>query len=232
MKLLLCGGGCGEQTKLTYEKLNQIIDQNRKILYVPLAMDEKDYPYDGCLKWIYEELSIVKHSGIEMVRTFEELANTDYSNYGCIFIGGGNTYKLLKGLKDSESIKKIEQYLNQDGIIVGSSAGSVIFGKDIDIIKPMDPNKVDLKDTLGFNKLNNISIFPHYKNYKLKLTDKENKDRMDVFTNYIIDYSLRTGKVYAIPEEDSIYFDGDKIEILGNFPYYICENGVIAKINT
>ena len=78
MKLILCGGGCGEQTITTNKKLNEIIEHNKKILYIPLAMDEADYPYDGCFEWICGELSNVEHSGIEMVRTFEELTDKDY----------------------------------------------------------------------------------------------------------------------------------------------------------
>ena len=46
MKLLLNGGGSTEQLKSTMNKLNQIIDHSKPFLYIPLAMDEKDHPYD------------------------------------------------------------------------------------------------------------------------------------------------------------------------------------------
>ena len=39
MQLILCGGGSGEQNTLANQKLNEIIDHTRPILYVPLAMN-------------------------------------------------------------------------------------------------------------------------------------------------------------------------------------------------
>lgn len=229
MRLILCGGGSGEQNTLVNQKLNEIIDNSKPILYVPLAMDEKVHPYDNCFEWINSELSNVDIPYIDMVKSFEELALKNYYNYSAIFIGGGNTYKLLKGIKESGAFKKIKNYISNEGIIIGGSAGAVIFGYDIDIIASMDSNDVNLNDTKGFDALSGISIFPHYTNIKSKLTEEENKSRLNKFTNSIIKFSKSTGKVIAIPEEDAIYLNGDKIEILGTRPYYIFKNGVSKK---
>ncbi len=40
MQLILCGGGSGEQNKLANQKLNEIIDHTKPMLFIPLAMDE------------------------------------------------------------------------------------------------------------------------------------------------------------------------------------------------
>ena len=56
MKLLLCGGGAGEKTVLANKKFNEIIDHSKKVLYLPLAMDESDHSYDDCYEWIKGEL--------------------------------------------------------------------------------------------------------------------------------------------------------------------------------
>lgn len=226
MRLILCGGGSGEQNTLANQKLNEIIDNTKPILYVPLAMDEKDHLYDNCFDWINGELSKVDIPYIDMVRTFDELASKNYYDYSAIFIGGGNTYKLLKGFKESGAFEKIRDYINNNGVVIGGSAGAVIFGKDIDIIASMDSNDVDLKDTAGFNSLNGLSIFPHYTNKKSKLTEEENKIRMDKFTDSIIDFTTSIGGVVAIPEEDAIFVNGNQIEIIGTRPYYTFDNGV------
>ena len=116
MKLILCGGGCGEQTKLSNQKLNEIIDHNKPILYVPLAMDEVEYPYDGCYEWFSKQISNVEVPSLDMARSFEGLASKNLNEYSAIFIGGGNTYKLLKGLKESGAFDKIQDLLDEFGI--------------------------------------------------------------------------------------------------------------------
>ena len=224
MKLILCGGGSGEQNYHANKKLNEIIDHSKPILYIPLAMDEIEHPYDDCYEWIKGELSNVDVPNIEMVRTFDELSKKELSNYAALFIGGGNTYKLLKGLKENNSFDKISNYINNNGIIIGGSAGAVIFGKDINIISCMDENDVNLNDTLGFDVLNGVSIFPHYTNTKPRLTDEENIERHNLFTEYITNYSYKSD-VYAIPEEDAIYINDNNVEVIGSRPYYYFSNG-------
>ncbi len=230
MKLFLNGGGCGKQTILTYNEINKIIDHTKPVLYIPLAMDETDHPYDSCYEWIKEEISIIDIPNIEMVRTFEELAEKDLNNYSLIYIGGGNTYKLLNGIKTTNTYNKLKDYIENDGIVYGSSAGAVIFGKDINIIEVMDNNNIGIKDTSGFNYLNDISLFVHYPNYKSKYTEEENKNLIQKYTNFIIEYTKKNEKVIAYPEEDSVFFDGKNIKVIGELAYYTFENGNKEKI--
>lgn len=229
MQLILCGGGSGKQNFYANRKLNEIINHNKPLLYIPLAMDESDHSYDSCYEWITNELSQVEFTKIDMVRSFEELANKNYDNYCAMFIGGGNTYKLLKGIKDSGSFEKIQKYLNNNGIIIGGSAGAVIFGYDINVISKMDDNLVKLDDTKGFNVINGVSIFPHYTNNKSKLSVEENLARLNKFTSSIINYSLVNEDVIAIPEEDAIFISNNEIIVLGDRPFYYFENGNIKK---
>ena len=229
MQLILCGGGSREQNTLANQKLNEIVDHNKPILYIPLAMDEKEHPYDGCFEWIQRELSKVDIPSIEMVRTFDELASKNLKNYAALFIGGGNTYKLLLGLKQSGAFHNIKDYILDNGIVIGGSAGAVIFGYDINIIESMDPNDVNLLDTKGFNALSGTSIFPHYTNQKSSLSEKENEERMNKFTDSIINFSKSIGEVIAIPEEDAVYVNNGSIELLGTRPYFIFKNGLMEK---
>ena len=112
MQLILCGGGSGDQNTLANQKLNEIIDHTRPILYIPLAMNEEEHSYDSCYEWIQGELANVDIPYIEMVRTFEELASKDLQHYAALYIGGGNTYKLLLGLKQSGAFNNIRNYIN------------------------------------------------------------------------------------------------------------------------
>ena len=222
MKLFLNGGGNTKELALPMSIVNEIMDHNKKILYVPLAMDEIDFSYDDCYKWFQKQVINVDVKGIDMPRSFEQFASLDFNNYSAIFIGGGNTYKLLKGIKDNGIFEKINDYLNNDGIVIGCSAGAIIFGYDINSCLAMDRNDVNLIDTKGFDKINGKSIFAHYTNSKTEEIHKK-------YTDYLIEYSTTNEIVIALPEEDTIFIDNDKITIIGDRPYYEFNNGIIDK---
>ena len=218
MKAFLNGGGSTKELEETMIKVNEIMDHNKPILYIPLAMDESNHPYDDCYEWFQQQIVNVENIGVDMPRSFEEVASINLDNYSVIFIGGGNTYNRLKGIKDYGIFEKIKNY---NGIIIGGSAGAIIFGYDINSCLVMDDNNVNLKDTKGFNLLNNKSIFAHYTNSKTE--EIHNK-----YTNYLINYSKEHEEVIALPEEDTIFIDNE-IEIIGNRPYYIFKDGIVEK---
>jgi len=94
MKLFLNGGGDGPQAALAYQRFSEIIDHAKPLLYIPLAMEPERYP--GCLAWITEEFKELRLAGINMVSSMEELYRTDFANYCALFLGGGNTYRLIE----------------------------------------------------------------------------------------------------------------------------------------
>ncbi len=222
MKLFLCGGGCGEQTAAVNRVFNAYIDHDKPLLYIPLAMGERDHTYDECYEWIQGELAEVKVPSIDMVRSYEELAAKNLPDYGAIFIGGGNTFELLKGMKDSGAFAKMEEYIRNDGVVMGGSAGAIIFGKDIMTAIAMDPNDVALEDTAGFNALDDCSIFPHY-------TNEWTPEAHVRFTEFIEKYTSEKEAVYALPEEDTIFINGDQVQVIGDRPYYFFEGGTGEK---
>lgn len=216
MKLILNGGGIGNSVSNARKILNESIDHNKKILYVPLAWP--DPTYNGCLDFMTNELNDVECAGIDMVTSTKELVEKNLNEYACIYIGGGNTYKLLKDLKDSGAFDKIKKYLlNDNGIVYGGSAGAIIFGKDLDSCNTDDENEVNLEENSGFDMIDGYSLLCHYTN--------RNEDRTLLSTNYLLQLSKQK-PIYAIPEEDTIIVTEETIDIIGIRPFYIFENGV------
>lgn len=220
MRIFLNGGGDGYTVKEAYEIFSSVIDHNKPLLYIPLAMNSDKY--DECYNWITKELSKYSINNIYMVRSSLELSQINLYDYSSIFIGGGNTFKLLKELKDNNNYNKIKDYIDNNGIIYGGSAGSIIFGKDLLSCKLDDNNDVGLQDINGFNVLNNISILCHYTN-RDNIKTKES-------TNYLLELS-KTNKVLALPEEDTLYINDNNIQIIGNKSYYIFDKGVKKVLN-
>lgn len=216
MALILCGGGWAEKTVIPNKLFEGLIDASRPILYVPLARDPAENGYDSSFAWIHGEFNNIKHGDIVMVNSALEILDHNLDYYTAIFIGGGNTYKLLKRLKDSGAFERIEKYVANGGLVYGCSAGAIIFGKNIDSCLYMDPNDVELSDTIGFNSICDFSFTAHYTN--------KNEEKTQKATDYLLQYSEKE-PVVALPEEDSLYVNGNKIKIIGTRPWYIFNHG-------
>ncbi len=209
MKLYLSGGGAGKQNLFAYNSFFNSIDKNKPILYIPLAMNKEKY--EGCYNWFKSEIEYFGASNFEMVRSSLELTKLDLSNYSSIFIGGGNTYKLLKELQSNSNIEKIKKYLLDGGIVYGGSAGAIIFGKDIDGCILMD-DKLEV-NTNGFNLINGYSLLCHY-----------NKNSLNQNKSYLKEYSNKN-KLLFLPEEVVLLVTDKKIKFIGEKKYCLFING-------
>jgi dipeptidase E len=217
MKVFICGGGDGEQCETAYKRFNKVIDNNKPLLYIPLAMESDRY--DSCYTWITNELKQIDVPYVDMVKSADELSNKDLFSYCALFIGGGNTFKLLNDLKASGAFEKIKDYLKNGGVAFGGSAGAIIFGYDLEACKLDDNNDVGLIDHRGYNLLDNASLLCHYDNQ-----DERRKE-------YLLSLSKHR-KCYALPEEVTLFLNEKDVEVIGNKPYYYFVNGNINVLNS
>ncbi len=220
MKVFLCGGGAGEQTIEANKRLNEVIDHTKPCLYIPLAMEVE--MYDSCYEWITGELSTVQLPYIEMIRSGAELAKKNFSDYSVVFIGGGNTYKLLKELKECGAFEKLRTYLERGGVAFGGSAGAIIFGEDLESCNLDDPNEVGLTDTAGMNVLQGVSLLCHFTSRE-KEEDERSKE-------YLLGISKHR-RVLALPEEVTLFVNDGEVEVIGERPFYAFEDGRMYKHN-
>ena len=219
MKVFICGGGSGTQTSRALRRLNEVIRHDLPCLYIPLAMEEDRY--DSCRQWITGELAGVDIPGIEMVRSAEELARKRLADYSFLFIGGGNTFRLLSEIKRVHMFEPIREYLRNGGTAFGGSAGAIIFGEDLESCALDDDNDAGLLDTKGFDVLNGVSFLCHFTN-RIPELDQRSEE-------YLLQISSHR-KVYALPEEDTLFLNGTQLEEIGDRPYYVFENGSKTEI--
>ena len=214
MRLFLCGGGSGKQILNALSSFSRKLDKEKPILYIPLAMEESKY--SSCYEWFNDEIKYMKLNSFEMITSSLELSNKYLSDYCAIFIGGGNTFKLLNEIKQYSNDKKIIEYLKNGGTVFGGSAGAIVFGKDINCCLLDDGNNIGITDTSGFNFLNDYSILCHFKNKNFKRN-----------CEFLKEYSKKQKLLY-LPEEDVIVIDNNKIRIIGCKKYAIFKNGKVV----
>ena len=83
-----------------------------------------------------------------------------------------------------------------------------------------DPNEVGLKETAGYDVLGGISLLCHYTSRALE-EDEKSKE----FLLSISDHR----RTLALPEEVTVFVNDDKVEIIGDRPYFYFEKGEILE---
>jgi dipeptidase E len=190
MRLLLSGGGGPEKVKPLDDFFKKEVKQDARVLYIPIAWVRG--PYEGCLEW-FKSVYGDHFTNISMA---EDLTNVNLDNYDAIFIGGGNTYKLLKHIKDTKFDEKLVKFVKDNKFVYGGSAGAIIFGKTMKTASHLDPNEVGLIDLNALNVVDK-DIWPHFK-------------ESDLESIYKYGASL-----YLLYEESGLYIEDDKITSIG-----------------
>ena len=93
-----------------------------------------------------------------------------------IFIGGGNTWQLLKDLKDKRLLYAIREAVRNGTIYMGSSAGSNVAGLTIGNTNDMPAAECYGRDALGLVPFN---VNPHYQD-TVKLSAEERQAVLEV----------------------------------------------------
>jgi len=96
------------------------------------------------------------------------------SSFDVIYVQGGNTFYLLKYVRESGFDKVVKELVDRGVIYIGVSAGSIIVGPNIETSgwKGGDRNEVGLVDLTALNFVP-FNIFPHYTPQYEQLIKKE-----------------------------------------------------------
>ena len=120
-----------------------------------------------------------------------------------IYLNGGNPYYLLHFIKEKEIKKHIEEAINRNTILIGSSAGAFVLTKTIEIIDLFTPeqNTINLikKNALNFLP---FEILPHFDKYVSRGIIKE---------NLVKEYEQKKNiNIIKIKEKEAYIIDGNK----------------------
>lgn len=161
-QIYLSGGGNDQQSFPLDKFFFDTLPKNGRFLYVPVALREYKL-FSMANLWMKNLVALHNRTDIQF-DTLDSVSNKRFENiksFDAIYIGGGNTWSLMKEIKESGFGEILIQYMKSVGRIYGGSAGAIILGKRIDTNN--DKNKVSWTNDAGLNLLNNYSIVCHFK---------------------------------------------------------------------
>lgn len=213
MKLFLSGGGSDQESYQLDKKFIESIDINKPVLYIPIAINIEKHPYPSCLEWLKGNFKQFNFNNFVMWSE-EDLKNKtkeDYEQFGGIYIGGGNTYKLLNDLKQFGTFEILKRLSEKDIPIYGGSAGAIILTESIITAEYLDSNEIGLKDLSALDLTHGYDIWCHYK--------PEMRDGLIKFQK-----ENNISKILTVPEDAGLYVTEDKIEAVGPNKIILFEN--------
>lgn len=144
------------------------IGKNRplKTLLIGTATEDKELDHDP--SWLVDDKNSLRNAGFELIdftisgKSEKELYKA-LDSVDVVFVSGGNTFYLLQESQKTGFIKIIREKVEKGLPYIGSSAGSVIAGPNIEPVLGIDDANLapEIKDYAGYN-LVNFTILPHW----------------------------------------------------------------------
>lgn len=135
------------------EEIKIFLGESKTVLFFPFALHDRD-GYAAKAKTRFEAMGYSLESIHKIDNRQKAIAGVD-----AFFIGGGNTFRLLKALQDLDLLDPIRGKVEAGTPYIGSSAGSNVAGPTIKTTKDMPIVQPRSFDALG---LVPFQISPHF----------------------------------------------------------------------
>ncbi len=186
-------------------KLQQEIGKRgNKVAYVSSEPQDGTRPfYFSTIEDYYVINKDIQVDYFDLSENFSDEQLLELLNYGTIYLSGGNTYIFMDSANKRNLLPILEKHLNNDGLLIGASAGAIMMTLSIDLAECEDENIPNIKNTTGFGFVD-FEFHPHFTN------SQEEQE-------YLSDYEKKKDtKVYACKDGDGIYVNTDGVGFFGN----------------
>lgn len=213
MKLMLIGGGDIGKSGTKYEtgeidkKIVKLCGKEKpNFLFIGLASCFAD-SYYKLIKDIYKNLGCETGKISNKTLTHIEVVEEKIKNADIIYIGGGDTVKLVNILKENGIDKMLREKLNSKCVLAGISAGAIAYLKsglsDTEIINNISDNYVKV-DGLGFI---DYMFVPHFSSDPKKIKDleevlKANKNKVALCVDNCAALEVIDGNIKVIKSDE------------------------------
>jgi dipeptidase E len=135
------------------KEIRSFLGAAKTVLFIPFALYDRD-AYAAQASARFEAMGYILESAHRIENPLPAIQRTE-----AIFVGGGNTFRLLKALQDLNLLEPIRRRVKDGTYYIGSSAGANVAGPTIKTTKDMPIVQPRSFDSLG---LVPFQISPHY----------------------------------------------------------------------
>lgn len=173
-----------------------------KVLYIPIALSRSVIGFKQSYEWFTAMVSMHTKNFVEVeMWTNYDAKPLEFEKYDSIYLGGGNTYRLLGWLNKTGFSDVLKQYYKNGHIIYGGSAGAIVLGKDIRTVEEENIG-INYSGYKGLEILPGNSVVCHF----------NVKDRLSV-----VQIARKIGSsIWALPEGSGLIISNENTEKVGN----------------
>lgn len=132
MRVLLTSAGL--ETQEIQDKFVELVNKDMttvKALFIPTAAIDAD-AIMVLPKCINDLLKCgIRSENIKVYDMHRRMNTEELSHYDVVYLCGGNTQYLLQRINETEFNKTLSEYVEADGVVLGVSAGSIIFANNL-----------------------------------------------------------------------------------------------------
>jgi dipeptidase E len=194
-RIYLGGGGDPQQAFEVERDFFATLGADARILYVPIALRRNGVGYESCYDWFASVVaSHAQGRDLDFTMLLEGDPAPDLAAFDGVYVGGGNTYRLIKYMHDSGFGNRIAGFVSGGGTYFGGSAGAMVLGADIRTVE--EENDQGYLDNSGFNLLGGRSVLCHF---------SEGQEQR------AIQMAVSIGtEVIAIPEDSGVVYESGR----------------------
>lgn len=197
--LLSCTDNLNPQLRETLG--NEITKRGNKVAYISSEPQVAPRPYYLSTIEDYSKISEgVEVDYFDLSDDFSDESLEEMLHYGTIYLSGGNTYIFLNDARKRRLYKLLRMHLNNGGLLVGASAGSLMMTPTIDLADGFDENIFGLTDVKGFHFID-FEFHPHFE-----------ESHRDFLTSYM---EGKDSVLYICKDGDGIFCGDDGVTLFG-----------------
>lgn len=140
----------------------EILKRGTKVAYISSSPQSGDRPYYQSTIVDYAAISPdIRVDYFDLSDAFTDEMLATLASYAAIYLSGGNTFTFMDSARKRGLQAILEQHLENGGVLIGASAGSILCTPSIELAKFGDENEVGMTDFSGFDFVD-FEFHPHF----------------------------------------------------------------------